>query len=173
MPQIEVTFDIDANGILKVSAKDKATGKENNITIKANSGLTESEIEQMVKDAELNADADKKQRELIESRNTAEHQVWGVEKNLKEHGDKLTEEQKEAIESHLKLIKEAINGDDVDAIQKSIEESIPKFLPLMDIAQKAESEKQAAQPEVTPGTTEKTESKDDNIVDAEFTEKKD
>jgi molecular chaperone DnaK len=173
MPQIEVTFDIDANGILKVSAKDKATGKENNITIKANSGLTESEIEQMVKDAELNADADKKQRELIESRNTAEHQVWGVEKNLKEHGDKLTEEQKEAIESHLKLIKEAINGDDVEAIQKSIEESIPKFLPLMDIAQKAESEKQAAQPEVTPGTTEKTESKDDNIVDAEFTEKKD
>ena len=124
MPQIEVTFDIDANGILKVSAKDKATGKENNITIKANSGLTESEIEQMVKDAELNADADKKQRELIESRNTAEHQVWGVEKNLKEHGDGLTEEQKEAVESHLKLIKEAINGDDVDAIQKAIEESI-------------------------------------------------
>ena len=173
MPQIEVTFDIDANGILKVSAKDKATGKENNITIKANSGLTEAEIEQMVKDAELNADADKKQRELIETRNTAEHQLWGVEKNLKEHGDKLTEEQKEAIESHLKLIKEAINGDDVDAIQKSLEESIPKFLPLMDIAQKAEAEKQNAQPEVTPGTSEKTEPKDDNIVDAEFTEKKD
>jgi molecular chaperone DnaK len=173
MPQIEVTFDIDANGILKVSAKDKATGKENNITIKANSGLTEAEIEQMVKDAELNADADKKQRELIETRNTAEHQVWGVEKNLKEHGDKLTEEQKEEIESHLKLIREKMTGDDVDAIQKSLEESIPKFLPLMDIAQKAEAEKQSAQPEVTPGASENAESKDDNIVDATFTEKKD
>jgi len=78
-----------------------------------------------------------------------------------------------SIESHLKLIKEAINGDDADAIQKSLEESIPKFLPLMDIAQKAEAEKQTAQPEVTPGDTAKTESKDDNIVDAEFTEKKD
>jgi molecular chaperone DnaK len=171
MPQIEVTFDIDANGILKVSARDKNTGKENNITIKANSGLSEAEIEKMVREAEENADADKKQRELVESRNTAEHQIWGVEKNLKEHGDKLTDEQKESVDEHLKKVREAMAGDDVDAIQKSIEEAFPKFLPLMELAQKAEADKQtqttAAPPEGGAGT------KDENVVDAEFTEKKD
>ena len=164
-PQIEVTFDIDANGILKVSAKDKQTGKENNITIKANSGLTDAEIEAMVRDAEANAEADKKTRELVESRNTAEHQLWGVEKNLKEHGDKLTDEQKEAIDAELVKVREAIKGDDVDAIQKALEESFPKFMPLMEASQKA------AEPQPQPAATPEGD-KPDNVVDAQFTEVK-
>jgi molecular chaperone DnaK len=172
MPQIEVMFDIDANGILTVNAKDKKTGKANNITIKANSGLTEEEIQKMVRDAEANAEADKKQRELVESRNTAEHQIWGVEKNLKEHGDKLTDEQKAAVDEQLKKIREAMAGEDVEAIQKSIEEAVPKFMPLMELSQKAEAEKQA---KVEPAAeqSKSSDTKDDNVVDAEFTEKKD
>ena len=172
MPQIEVTFDIDANGILTVSAKDKVTGKSNNITIKANSGLSEAEIEKMVREAEENAEADKKQRELVESRNTAEHQIWGVEKNLKEHGDKLTDEQREAVNEQLTKVREAMAGDDVEAIQKSIEEAFPKFMPLMELSQKAEAEKQAT---VEPAAeqSKSSDTKDDNVVDAEFTEKKD
>jgi len=171
MPQIEVSFDIDANGILTVNAKDKKTGKANNITIKANSGLTEEEIAKMVREAEENAEADKKQRELVESRNTAEHQIWGVEKKLKEHGDQLTEEQREAVNDHLKKIREAMAGEDVDAIQKSIEEAVPKFMPLMELSQKAEAEKQA-EVKAAP-QAESSDAKDDNVVDAEFTEKKD
>lgn len=171
MPQIEVTFDIDANGILTVSAKDKKTGKANNITIKANSGLTEEEIQKMVADAEANAEADKKQRELVESRNTAEHQIWGVEKKLKEHGDKLIDEQRDAINEQLTKLREVMAGDDVDAIQKAMEEALPKFMPLMDISQKAEAEKQA---EVKPAPqTEASNTKDENVVEAEFTEVKD
>jgi molecular chaperone DnaK len=170
-PQIEVSFDVDSNGILKVSAKDKNTGKENNITIKANSGLTEAEIAKMVADAEANADADKKQRALVEARNGAEHQVWGVEKSLKEHGDKLLDEQKTSINEQLDLLKEAIKGDDPDAIQKAIEESFPKFMPLMEISQKAEADKQAAAaPEASKSADAEPK---ENVVDAEFTEVKD
>jgi molecular chaperone DnaK len=172
MPQIEVTFDIDANGILKVSAKDKKTGKENNITIKANSGLSEDEIQKMVADAEANAEADKKQRELVESRNTAEHQLWGVEKNLKDHGDKLVEEQKEAINEELKKIREAIAGDSVEAIHEALQAAVPKFMPLMEASQKAEAEKQAQTTAAPPPEGDAT-SKDENVVDADFTEKKD
>lgn len=172
VPQIEVTFDIDANGILTVSAKDKNTGKQNNITIKANSGLSEEEINKMVREAEENADADKKQRELVETRNTAEHQIWGVEKKLKEHGDQLLDEQREAINEQLKKLREAMAGDDVDAIQKALEESLPKFMPLLDISQKAEAEKQA-KVEPAADQSKSSDTKDENVVDAEFTEKKD
>jgi molecular chaperone DnaK len=165
MPQIEVTFDIDANGILKVSAKDKKTGKENNITIKANSGLSEDEIEQMIRDAEANAEADKKARVLVETRNAAEHQVWGVEKNLKEHGDRLTDEQKTAITEAIATVKEVLTADDADKINEVLQETMPKFMPLMEAAQKAEAEKSSASSEEPP--------KNDNVVDAEFTEVKD
>jgi molecular chaperone DnaK len=165
MPQIEVTFDIDANGILKVSAKDKKTGKENNITIKANSGLSEDEIEQMIRDAEANADADKKARVLVETRNAAEHQVWGVEKNLKDHGDRLTDEQKTAITEAIAAVKEVLTADDADKINEVLQETMPKFMPLMEAAQKAEAEKSSASTEEPP--------KSDNVVDAEFTEVKD
>jgi len=174
-PQIEVIFDIDANGILKVSAKDKNTGKANNITIKANSGLTDEEIQKMVADAEANADADKKQRELVETKNAAEHQIWGVEKNLKEHGDKLTDEQKEAIEKGLVELKNRMAGGTADEITKALEDFVPKAMPLFDIAGRAEEAKQKADAEEvkSTGPKEKPAEKDPNTVDAVFTEVKD
>lgn len=117
VPQIEVAFDIDANGILHVSAKDKGTGKENKITIKANSGLSEEEIQQMVKDAELNAAEDKKKLELIQARNQGEAAVHSVQKSLGEHGDKLEAAEKEAIETAIKALEEVLKGEDKDAIE--------------------------------------------------------
>src|SRR6185312_7361051 len=121
MPQIEVTFDIDANGILHVSAKDKATGKENKITIKANSGLSEAEIQQMVKDAELNAAEDKKKLELVQARNNADAMIHTVKKSLTEHGDKLDASEREKIESALKEAEEALKGEDKSAIEAKTE----------------------------------------------------
>jgi molecular chaperone DnaK len=121
MPQIEVTFDIDANGILHVSAKDKGTGKENKITIKANSGLSEDEIQKMVKDAELNAAEDKKKVELVQARNQAEAMAHSVKKSLGEHGDKLDGGEKSAIEDALKALDEAVKGDDKAAIEAKTE----------------------------------------------------
>src|SRR5204862_3841854 len=112
MPQIEVAFDIDANGILHVHAKDKGTGKENKITIKANSGLSEEEIQKMVKDAELNATEDKRKLELVQARNSADAMVHSVRKSLAEHGDKLDAGEKEKIESALKEAEESLKSDD-------------------------------------------------------------
>ena len=166
-PQIEVTFDVDANGILKVSAKDKVTGKSNNITIKANSGLSEDEIQAMVRDAEANADADKKQRALVETKNAAEHQIWGVEKNLKEHGNLLSDEQRTAIETGVADLKLLLAGDDESAITKALESFVPTCMPLFEAVGKAESQKQQA-----AGAEPKDAGKDD-VVDAEFTEVKD
>ena len=117
MPQIEVTFDIDANGILHVSAKDKATGKENKIKIQASSGLSEEEIQRMVKDAEANAEEDKKLRELVDTRNQADAMVHSVKKTLTEHGDKVDADEKGKIEAALKDLEEAIKGDDKAAIE--------------------------------------------------------
>jgi molecular chaperone DnaK len=116
VPQIEVAFDIDANGILNVSAKDKASGKENKITIKANSGLSEDEIQQMVKDAELNAAEDKKKLEIIQARNQGEATIHSVKKSLTEHGDALDAGEKEKIEAAIKDLEEALKGDDKAAI---------------------------------------------------------
>src|SRR6201997_3211997 len=120
-PQIEVTFDIDANGILHVGAKDKATGKENKITIKANSGLTEDEIQKMVRDAEVNATEDAKKVELVSARNQGDAMVHSVRKSLSEHGEKLDASEKEAIESALKDVEEAIKGDDKAQIEAKTE----------------------------------------------------
>jgi len=160
MPQIEVSFDIDANGILKVSAKDKSTGKEANITIKANSGLSDAEIEQMVKDAELNAEADKKQRTLIEARNSAEAQLHSVKKDLSDHGDKITAEQKVAIETTIEAIEKTMGGDDPEAINAELAKIFEVVAPLMEQKQKA-AEAEAAAPQAEG--SEKT-------VDAEFKE---
>jgi molecular chaperone DnaK len=159
MPQIEVSFDIDANGILKVSAKDKNTGKENNITIKASSGLSEAEIEQMVKDAELNAEADKKTRTLIETRNGAEVQLYSIKKDLEEHGDKITAEEKAAIESTIESIEKTMGGDDAEAINTELARIFEVVAPLMEKKQQAAEAAAAPQPE----GSEKT-------VDAEFKE---
>ena len=117
MPQIEVTFDIDANGILHVSAKDKATGKENKIKIQASSGLSEDEIQRMVKDAEAHAEEDKKARELVETRNQCDHMVHSVKKSLAEHGDKVSADDKAKIEAALKEAEEALKSDDKEAIE--------------------------------------------------------
>ena len=164
-PQIEITFDIDANGIMHVSAKDKNTGKENKITIKSNSGLSESEIQDMIKDAELNAEADKKQRELVEVRNTAESTVHGFKDDIEKYGDKVPAEEKTKVEDAIKGINEAVKGDDVEAIQKSISTLYESMGTITAAKVKAEEEEKAAE---TAAESEKP--ADDNIVDAEFKE---
>jgi molecular chaperone DnaK len=161
-PQIEITLDIDANGILKVSAKDKSTGKENKITIKANSGLSEEEIEKMVQDAEANAEADAKARKVVDARNTADAQLHQVSKELAEKGDKITAEEKTAIEAAIKVVEEAIKGDDVEAIQKSVTDLFTPAAVLF--------ASDTPQPEVQPG--EQATEAQEGVVDAEFTEVK-
>ena len=168
IPAIEITLDIDANGILKVSAKDKNTGKENKITIKANSGLTEDEINKMVEEAEANAEADKKQRALVDSRNNADSQVYQVNKTLKDLGDKISADEKTAIESAVKAVETAIEGDDIPAITDSVEALTKSAEPLFKAYQAAEAAKQA---EVQPGGETNSE-KPSDVVDAEFTEVK-
>ena len=162
-PQIEITLDIDANGILKVSAKDKATGKENKITIKANSGLTEAEIEAMVHDAEVNAEADTKARVVVEAKNAAEAQINTVNKNLKEHGDKITAEQKVEIETAITAAEATYTLDDADAITAAVGKVFEVAKPLFDITQAQESAT------VEPGAQTTTEAQE-GVVDAEFTE---
>jgi molecular chaperone DnaK len=171
-PQIEVTFDIDANGILKVSAKDKNTGKSNDITIKANSGLSEAEIEQMVKDGEANAEADKKARAAAEAKNAAEHQIWGVEKNLAKYGDKLDEDKRKIIEDGLVELKNRMAGGTADEINEAMEAFIPKTLPLFDLVGEEEKKINEADAEKAKATAEAKDDKAD-VVDAEFTEVKD
>ena len=144
MPQIEVTFDIDANGLVHVSAKDKATNKEQKIEIKSSGGLSEEEIEKMVKEAEEHADADKKKKESAEVKNQAESLAHTTEKNLKEHGDKLEAADKEAIDTALKALQENLKGDDAEAVKKSMEELAQKSMKLGEIMYKAEQEKAAA-----------------------------
>jgi len=164
MPQIEVTFDIDANGIMHISAKDKTTGKENKITIKSDSGLTEAEIQQMVQDAEANAEADKKQRTLIETRNSAEAQLHEIEKDLEEFKDQLTTEQVEEIQAAITAVEIAKQGDDADKIKAELEKVFPAMAALLEKKQAAEQAKAQAEAPQQPA--------DDNVVDATFTEKK-
>jgi len=176
-PQIEVSFDIDANGILHVGAKDKGTGKENKITIKANSGLSEAEIEQMVKDAEVNAAEDKKKLELVQARNQADSLVHSVRKSLGEHGDKLDAGEKEKIEAALKDAEEALKGDDKAAIEAKTEALMTASQKL---GEKVYADAQAAQAaaggaaEAPQGAGPSSSAPaDDNVVDAEFKEVKD
>ena len=169
MPAIEITLDIDANGILKVSARDKKTGKENKITIKANSGLTEEEIEKMIQEAEANKEADTKARAVVDAKNRADEQVHGINKTLKEHGDKLDEDQKSKIEAALKDLETAKATEDADKIMEAISALAEPAKPLFDAMQQAEAAKQA---EVQPGATQDSAGTADNVVDAEFTEVK-
>ena len=162
MPQIEVTFDIDANGIMNISAKDKNTGKENKITIKSDSGLSKEQIEQMIRDAEANAEADKKQRELIEAKNQAESTVHEVKRDVEELKDDLTDEEKSEIETAIKAVEEATKGDDVSVIKSELEKVYPAMKTLLE--KKQAREQAQAQPQ---------QAQDDNVVDATFTEKKD
>nr|WP_315240542.1 molecular chaperone DnaK [uncultured Albidiferax sp.] len=173
-PQIEVSFDIDANGILHVGAKDKGTGKENKVTIKANSGLSEAEIQQMVKDAELNAADDKKKLELVQARNQGEASVHSVKKSLTEYGDKIEASEKESIEAAIKALEEALKGEDKAAIDE-------KNTALMTVSQKlgekmyADMQAKQAADEAGAGAAPEAEAAkaaDDNVVDAEVKEVK-
>jgi len=182
-PQIEVTFDIDANGIVKVSAKDKATGKEHQIQIKASGGLSDEDIEKMVKDAEANADADKKKIEAIEARNNADSIITSTEKSLKEHGSKVPKDDKEKIEKSLEELKKVFKDEktDIKVLKEKTDTLIQDSMKLGEIMYKeaqakAEKEektnkKQDSKPEGKP----KGKKKDSKVVDAEFedvTEKK-
>jgi molecular chaperone DnaK len=168
-PQIEVSFDIDANGILHVGAKDKATGKENKITIKANSGLSEDEIQQMVKDAELNAAEDKKKLEIVQSRNQADAAVHSVKKSLGEHGDKLDAGEKEAIEAAIKEVEEALKGEDKAEIDAKTEALMTASQKL---GEKVYADMQAAQAAGGAAAGPEAKPADDNVVDAEVKEVK-
>jgi molecular chaperone DnaK len=179
MPQIEVSFDIDANGILHVGAKDKGTGKENKITIKANSGLSEAEIEQMVKDAEVNAADDKKKLELIQARNSADAMIHSVKKSLSEHGDKLEAGEKEKVEAAIKDSEASLASEDKAEIEAKTEALMTASQKL---GEKVYAESQAAAAAAggaAPGAeaphAEAASAKpaeDDNVVDAEFKEVK-
>ena len=168
VPQIEVTFDIDANGILHVGAKDKATGKEQKITIKANSGLSDEEIQQMIRDAEANADADAKFAELAGARNQGDALVHSTRKMVADAGDKVTAEEKTAIEAAVVALEAAIKGDDKAAIDAKVEELSKVSAP---VAQKMYAEQ--GQPADGAAQQAEPEAKHDDVVDAEFEEVKD
>ncbi len=163
-PQIEVTFDIDANGILNVSAKDKASGKEQHITIQASSGLSDEEVEAMVKDAEAHAEEDAKLKELVEVRNQADAMIHGTQKMLKDAGDSVADGEKTAVEDAIKAVEEAIKGDDKAAIEASVEKLAEAS---KSIAEKAQAKQAAGGDEKPQGDSNKA---DDDIVDAEFEE---
>jgi len=172
MPQIEVTFDIDANGIVQVSAKDKATSKEQQIRIQASGGLSEADIQKMVKDAELHAEEDKKKRELIDARNQGEALVHSTDKNLKEFGDKVGAAEKSAIESALEGLKEVLKGEDVEAIKSKTNELAQAAMKLgeaMYKAQQAETQTGAGPGGAAGGAGDAAnEAKGEKVVDAEF-----
>jgi molecular chaperone DnaK len=183
MPQIEVTFDIDANGILHVHAKDKATGKENKITIKASSGLNEEEIQRMVKDAEAHADEDKKQLELVTARNQAEALTHSIRKSLTEYGDKLDAGEKEKIEVALKDLEGVVKNGDKETIEAKTQalatasQKLGEKIYAEAQAKNAQSQAGAQpQPGASAGPAEgeaKEKEVEGNVVDAEFTEVKD
>ena len=172
-PQIEVTFDIDANGIVNVSAKDKSTGKEQQIKIQASGGLSDDEIEKMVKDAEVNAEEDKKKREGVDTKNTADALVFQTEKNLKEYGEKISEEDKSKIESDLKDLKDSLEKDDLDVIKEKSEALTQSSMKMGEAMYK---DQQGQQPEGGPGDASANpdskdgEKKDDDVIDADFEE---
>lgn len=187
-PQIEVTFDIDANGIVKVSAKDKATGKEHQIQIKASGGLSDEDIEKMVKDAEANADSDKKKIEAIEARNNADSIVHSTEKSVKEHGSKIPKEDKEKIEKSLEGLKEVLKDEksETSVIKEKTDALIQDSMKLGEIIykeaqekaekEKAEKEKSGAKGKTDKKANKSSKNKDEKVVDADFedvTEKKD
>ena len=169
VPQIEVTFDIDANGIVSVSAKDKGTGKEQKIQIQASGGLSDEEIEKMVKDAEANKEEDKKKRESVDVRNQADTLLHSTEKNLKEHGAKVSDADKKAIEDASSALKESIKGTDTDDIKKKTETLVQASMKLGEAIYKSQEKKENSS---KAGNKNDEGKKDDNVVDADFEEVK-
>ena len=171
VPQVEVTFDIDANGIVNVSAKDKGTGKEQKIQIQASGGLSDEEIEKMVKDAEANKEADKKKRESVDVRNQADTLIHSTEKNLKEHGVKISDAEKKAIEDGSSALKEALKGEDIEDIKKKTEALVQSSMKLGEAIYKSQ---QNVKPDSDKDDGKEDKGKkDDNVVDADFEEVKD
>ena len=170
MPQIEVTFDIDADGILHVSAKDKNSGKEQKITIKASSGLNEEEIQKMVREAEANAESDRKFEELVQTRNQGDHLLHSTRKQVEEAGDKLPADDKTAIESALTALETSLKGEDKAAIEAKMQELAQVSQKLMEIAQQQHAQQQAG---AAGADASANNAKDDDVVDAEFEEVKD
>ena len=172
VPQIEVTFDIDANGIVNVSAKDKGTGKEQKIQIQASGGLSEEEINKMVKEAESNKEVDKKKREAVDARNQADTLLHSTEKNLKEHGSKVSDADKKAIETASANLRNAVKGTDIEDIKKKTQDLVQASMKLGEAIYKSQ---QSAKPGDTPKDAKVKEEgkKDDNVVDADFEEVKD
>jgi molecular chaperone DnaK len=176
MPQIEVAFDIDANGIVHVSAKDLGTGKEQSIKITASSGLSEEEIKKLVREADSHAEDDKKKKELIEARNNADAMIYSVEKNIKEFGDKIDAAEKTRIEDAIVATRKAMESDDIDAIKKAVEELTNASHKLAEAMYSKATEQQASAGSADAGDTAKgqagTGKKDDDVVDADFEEVK-
>jgi len=174
IPQIEVAFDIDANGILNVSAKDLGTGKQQSIEIKSSSGLSDQEVEKMTKDAEAHAEEDKKKRQVVDLKNQADQLIYSTEKTLKEHGDKVSAETRGKIESAANNLKEAIKGEDADAIKKAIENLGTTSQELGKVLYEEAAKKQAASAptgqagQAPPSEEEPERQKPDDVIDAEF-----
>ena len=169
VPQIEVTFDIDANGIVSVSAKDKGTGKEQKIQIQASGGLSEEDIKKMVKDAEANKESDKKKRESVDSRNQADTIIHSTEKNLKEHGSKITETEKKAIETGISDLRNALKGTDTEEVKKKTQSLIQASMKLGEAVYKSQQKTDGS----ASGKTDNKDNKQkDNVVDAEVVDEK-
>ena len=172
VPQIEVTFDIDANGIVNVSAKDKGTGKEQQIKIQASGGLSEDEIDKMVKEAEANAESDKKKRENIDAKNQADSMIHSAEKNLNEFGDKVSDQEKNAIENDIKNLKDAIASDDSEKIKSGLEALTQSSMKLGEAMYKSQQQDASQPGDQEQATGDKTSEKNEKVVDAEFEEVK-
>jgi molecular chaperone DnaK len=176
VPQVEVTFDIDANGILNVSAKDLGSGKEQKISITGSSGLTKEEVEKLRKDAELHAEEDLKAKEAAEIRNTADNLAYQCEKQLAELGEKLSADQKQGVEDAIKNVREKLSGTDAEAIKKATEELQSRFQAISaELYKQAASQKTGPQPGDAAGTSApsgstggSTTKADENVVDADF-----
>ena len=175
-PQIEVTFDIDANGIVSVSAKDKGTGKEQKIQIQASGGLTDEEIQKMVKEAETNKEADKQKREAVDARNQADSIIFSTEKSLKEHGDKISEEEKKAIEAGVSDLRNTLKGTDTEEIKKKTQDLVQASMKLGEAVYKSQQKDAPGNPGDPSGNPEDQETKKEdkeNVVDADFEDVKD
>ena len=173
MPQIEVTFDIDANGLVNVAAQDKATGKEHSIRIQASGGLSDADIDQMVKDAESHAEEDRKRAELVDAKNQAEARIHSTEKSLEEFAEKVGEEDKETIGIALEELKEAVEGDDIDAINSKSEALAQAAMKLGEAMYKDANPDDAAPDDSYDPSADADQRNDDDIVDADFEEVKD
>ena len=172
VPQIEVTFDIDANGIVNVSAKDKGTGKEQKIQIQASGGLSDEEINKMVKDAEANKESDKKKRESVDSRNQAETIIHSTEKNLKEHGSKINEAEKKAIETAVSDLKNALKGTDVEEVKKKTQALIQSSMKLGEAVYKSQQKTGDNNSNKNDAKEKKEKENKENVVDAEVVDSK-